>query len=298
MDPYKVLGVAPGADRSAIRKAYHKLSLVHHPDKAGDSKESHEAFLEIQKAYEKLTISGASASTGGNAEKPKGPTPADGERKAKSRPRADDEGRSRDRKRTDDRPRSSHRHASRAHRAPIYEEEPQEFYGVPRYDHHERSHDSPRKSSHHRRTKSNGVSYQEMADAKWQAEDTAVGVAEDLETRKRDFVVLCERYRRFAHPMAYTTVLPYLESVEWDLEVNIQRADYIARQIEHVEVAQWWQGGIYVADICGDLDALRTKANELRNKLEILDETVRSAQLAAAKARELEKTFLDQVARW
>ncbi|CAJ2507204.1 Uu.00g083900.m01.CDS01 [Anthostomella pinea] len=54
MDPRKVLDVASDADFSAIRKAYHKLCLLHHPDKAGNSIEVHERFVQIQRAYELL----------------------------------------------------------------------------------------------------------------------------------------------------------------------------------------------------------------------------------------------------
>ena len=35
-DPYQILGVEPGAELSAVKKAYRKLSLIKHPDKNPD----------------------------------------------------------------------------------------------------------------------------------------------------------------------------------------------------------------------------------------------------------------------
>lgn len=51
-DPYEILGVELGSSSSVIKKAYHKLSLIHHPDKAtGDEK----TFMKLTKAYQALT---------------------------------------------------------------------------------------------------------------------------------------------------------------------------------------------------------------------------------------------------
>jgi curved DNA-binding protein CbpA len=50
-DWYVVLGVAPDSDLPTIRKAYHKLALLHHPDRNKGSKESEEKFREVAKAY-------------------------------------------------------------------------------------------------------------------------------------------------------------------------------------------------------------------------------------------------------
>ena len=59
-DHYGALGVDSGADADAIRKAYKKLCLKYHPDKAAGSSESEKEqaqkkFLEVQKAYEVLS---------------------------------------------------------------------------------------------------------------------------------------------------------------------------------------------------------------------------------------------------
>ena len=59
-DHYQALGVEPSVDADAIRKAYKKLCLKFHPDKAaGNSTAEREAaqkkFLEVQKAYEVLS---------------------------------------------------------------------------------------------------------------------------------------------------------------------------------------------------------------------------------------------------
>lgn len=51
-DPFEILGISPGASKTEIKKAYHVLSLVHHPDKeTGDAKR----FMLISKAYAALT---------------------------------------------------------------------------------------------------------------------------------------------------------------------------------------------------------------------------------------------------
>eukprot|EP00188_Purpureofilum_apyrenoidigerum_P003490 Plantae.Rhodophyta-Purpureofilum_apyrenoidigerum.ctg36803.p1 GENE.Plantae.Rhodophyta-Purpureofilum_apyrenoidigerum.ctg36803~~Plantae.Rhodophyta-Purpureofilum_apyrenoidigerum.ctg36803.p1 ORF type:complete len:151 (-),score=25.86 Plantae.Rhodophyta-Purpureofilum_apyrenoidigerum.ctg36803:165-617(-) len=50
---YDVLGVAMDVDDAAIRQAYRRLSLVHHPDRTG-SKDS-TAFQKLSRAYEVLS---------------------------------------------------------------------------------------------------------------------------------------------------------------------------------------------------------------------------------------------------
>ena len=51
MSLYQHLGLDRSADATEIKKAYRKMSLIHHPDKGGDSEE----FKKIQKAYEILS---------------------------------------------------------------------------------------------------------------------------------------------------------------------------------------------------------------------------------------------------
>ena len=51
MTLYECLGVSRGADAAEIKKAYRKMSLLHHPDKGGDPEE----FKKIQRAYEVLS---------------------------------------------------------------------------------------------------------------------------------------------------------------------------------------------------------------------------------------------------
>ena len=47
-DYYKVLGVEEGASQDEIKKAYRKLSLLHHPDKnQGDAATAEEKFKNI-----------------------------------------------------------------------------------------------------------------------------------------------------------------------------------------------------------------------------------------------------------
>lgn len=51
-DPYEILGIPLGSSKSEVKKAYHKGSIVLHPDKeTGDEK----AFVRLTKAYKALT---------------------------------------------------------------------------------------------------------------------------------------------------------------------------------------------------------------------------------------------------
>ena len=52
-DLYKILGVDKSVDDNALKKAYRKLAMKHHPDKGGDEKE----FKAISEAYEILSDS-------------------------------------------------------------------------------------------------------------------------------------------------------------------------------------------------------------------------------------------------
>jgi molecular chaperone DnaJ len=54
-DFYEVLGVNRDADAEAIKKAYRKLAMKHHPDRNPDDKSSEEKFKEAKEAYEILT---------------------------------------------------------------------------------------------------------------------------------------------------------------------------------------------------------------------------------------------------
>jgi curved DNA-binding protein CbpA len=53
-DPYRVLGVPPGASREQLHDAYRRLVKLHHPDHNGNSAESTDRFQEIQQAYDEL----------------------------------------------------------------------------------------------------------------------------------------------------------------------------------------------------------------------------------------------------
>ena len=54
-DHYRVLSVAPSASAEEIKKAFRKLALLHHPDKANGNIASIERFAEIQEAYAVLS---------------------------------------------------------------------------------------------------------------------------------------------------------------------------------------------------------------------------------------------------
>jgi curved DNA-binding protein CbpA len=51
-DPYRVLGVRPGASSEELHDAYRRLVKLHHPDRNGGSEASARRFAEIQEAYE------------------------------------------------------------------------------------------------------------------------------------------------------------------------------------------------------------------------------------------------------
>lgn len=58
-NPYKILGINPGADLQTIKKAYHHMAAKYHPDKVSHLGEefqqlAKEKFQEIQWAYETL----------------------------------------------------------------------------------------------------------------------------------------------------------------------------------------------------------------------------------------------------
>lgn len=54
IDYYKVLGVGSNATQSEIKKAYHKLTKIYHPDKNSNSAEANERYQEINEAYHVL----------------------------------------------------------------------------------------------------------------------------------------------------------------------------------------------------------------------------------------------------
>ena len=63
MDPYKVLGVAPGTELKAVRKAYKRLVLKYHPDRNKDPG-AEARFKEIQAAFKSLERGGPSRHDG------------------------------------------------------------------------------------------------------------------------------------------------------------------------------------------------------------------------------------------
>ncbi len=53
MTNYDILGVSRTATKAEIKKAYHKLSLLHHPDRPNGN---NEMFLKIKSAYDALIV--------------------------------------------------------------------------------------------------------------------------------------------------------------------------------------------------------------------------------------------------
>lgn len=54
-DYYQVLGVKRDAPADAIKKAFRKLAVKYHPDKAGDNKAAEEKFKQVNEAYDVLS---------------------------------------------------------------------------------------------------------------------------------------------------------------------------------------------------------------------------------------------------
>ena len=61
-DPWRTLGLSPGATQDEIRRAYRRLAKVNHPDAAGES--ALPRFLAIQAAYEQLAGPGRTRRVG------------------------------------------------------------------------------------------------------------------------------------------------------------------------------------------------------------------------------------------
>src|SRR3981081_3907693 len=57
-DYYEVLGVNRDADEEAIKKAYRRLAMKHHPDRNPDNPKAEDLFKEAKEAYEVLTDAG------------------------------------------------------------------------------------------------------------------------------------------------------------------------------------------------------------------------------------------------
>jgi len=53
-DYYEMLGVNRDADEEAIKKAYRRVAMLHHPDRNPDNPEAEELFKEAKEAYEIL----------------------------------------------------------------------------------------------------------------------------------------------------------------------------------------------------------------------------------------------------
>ena len=51
---YEILGLAPDAEFSQVKKRYRELALKHHPDRCQDKEEAERKFKEIAAAYEKI----------------------------------------------------------------------------------------------------------------------------------------------------------------------------------------------------------------------------------------------------
>lgn len=55
-DLYNILGVNKSASQAEIKKAYRRLAMKFHPDRAGDDAHAQEKFKEAKMAYEILKV--------------------------------------------------------------------------------------------------------------------------------------------------------------------------------------------------------------------------------------------------
>jgi curved DNA-binding protein CbpA len=69
-DPYRVLGVPPGASPEDLHDAYRRLVKLHHPDRNDGSADSSRRFQEIQEAYDEVRDRPRAAHTAGRAQAP------------------------------------------------------------------------------------------------------------------------------------------------------------------------------------------------------------------------------------
>lgn len=65
-DPWKVLGVEPGANEETVNKAYKTLARKYHPDLNPGDKEAEAKMKEINSAYDAIKSGKASAHTAAN----------------------------------------------------------------------------------------------------------------------------------------------------------------------------------------------------------------------------------------
>ncbi|RLA40418.1 MAG: molecular chaperone DnaJ, partial [Gammaproteobacteria bacterium] len=54
-DYYEILGVSKDEDAKAIKKAYRRVAMKHHPDRNPDDESAEEKFKEASEAYEVLS---------------------------------------------------------------------------------------------------------------------------------------------------------------------------------------------------------------------------------------------------
>lgn len=81
-DPYRVLGIPPGASLNEVKATYRRLAKRHHPDTAGPSELAH--FLRVQAAYEMIARSHGNATRSTGNARPAGQAPRGPERDAGS----------------------------------------------------------------------------------------------------------------------------------------------------------------------------------------------------------------------
>ena len=53
-DPYKVLGISPGATQDEIKKAYRKMAKLYHPDLHPDDPDANRKMNDVNTAYDML----------------------------------------------------------------------------------------------------------------------------------------------------------------------------------------------------------------------------------------------------
>jgi molecular chaperone DnaJ len=78
-NPYEILGIKDGADKEEAKKAFKKLAIKYHPDKASQENrvENEEKFKEISQAYDAITNDKVSTNSPFSGGSPFGSSPFD-----------------------------------------------------------------------------------------------------------------------------------------------------------------------------------------------------------------------------
>lgn len=253
-DPYTVLDVKPDADAATIKKAYRQLCLQYHPDKAGE--DSHETFVKIQESYELLFDSELRAlydSTRGKSKKPRGqraPRP-----KRPSKPRSTRDEPSDD---SDDDEDAGEWHSGY---------DPEEERGKDEKPKPRPKRDWYVKGSQLLPCKKKNVVFRGRVFATRTVDQTT----KTLDNLGKKFQDLYKRVDKFAHK--WEKLWDPLRHITRDIAENKSNLAATAEKVKNVVIGQW-KNQPEVLDILEGLYKITERADVMRRKLAVLEETV------------------------